>query len=96
MNLCDKTGCVNEATHYNHLTKTCFCSICSMVINEMHEDEAMYIYGHPLCTPISENKTIKFTHRDNSHELVYHDIKRAKSVRAMLFVHGIKVKSNFL
>lgn len=57
---CNRTAC-NElfAFYFNHSTRKYYCVKCARLINNMNRVEAMKLFGHDLCTLVSNPEDIK-------------------------------------
>ena len=52
--ICNRTACSNtSAVFYNYSTKMYYCPSCAKLINDANHVDAMRLYGHDVCLPIS-------------------------------------------
>jgi hypothetical protein len=57
---CNRTACQKPgAVYYNHSTREHYCAECAYLINMANHNDAMRMFGHKLCTPVSEDRFIE-------------------------------------
>jgi hypothetical protein len=47
--ICNRTECNGKAVAYNQSTQAYYCIYCARLLNRIHKEDAMRLYGTDLC-----------------------------------------------
>ena len=60
--LCGRTACrvplKDEKVFFNRSTRGYYCERCAIMLNRANREDAMRLYGGPLCVPVDELQAV--------------------------------------